>query len=123
MCRKYVKDGVFDSLLSEQVVPIDSYFTFYDTHNLLHSFELTPGFDFEIILPLVRDTYRISHIDVTPKTITYQCKKGDRYTGPHVFCMNDFYAGRMLVTRNNVKDTFTLAVQDPGNVHLMHIND
>lgn len=98
IARVYFKDSLFDQLIDERTLKTDSV-TGSGQHNILFSLNMKDSFDYELILPLPGDTFRISQITMDPRSETYEYNNGDRNPGP-VFCLNYFHSDEMKVTWN-----------------------
>lgn len=117
LCRKYVKSTSFATLLDMAYFPADS--VFYQYRNVLFSYNLSEGFDYELIIPATSDTYRISNLVFkdTLNTVTGSCS-GMGYN--NYVCLNNFDS--IYVTRNGILDTpVRLTMYTPGNGYLIEL--
>lgn len=116
IARKYFKDSSFAQLLAEDSLITDSV---AGRSNVLFALDMKDSFDYELILPLLRDTFRISRITMDPRSETYQYNKGDHNPGP-VFCTNYFHSGEMKVVWNGQPAKVNFDIQWPGHAYLVY---
>jgi len=117
LCKKYEKNTNFATLLDTAYVSTDS--AFYQYSNVLFSYNVGEGLDYELIIPATSDTYRISNLVFkdTFNTVTGSCS-GMGYN--NYVCLNNFDS--IYVTRNGILDTpVRLTMYNPGNGYLIEL--
>ncbi len=118
IARVYFKDSLFDRVINESTLKTDSV-TGSGRYNVLFALNMKDSFDYELILPLLGDTFRISQITMDPRSVTYQYNYGDRNPGP-AFCLNDFHSDEMKVTWNGQPAKANFSGLEPGHAYLVY---